>query len=189
MGTSERREAVGYLKGEYEMSERRACRAVEITRRVFRYVSRYKSDAAVTEALGKLAREHPDLGFGKFYDLLRAQGHGWNHKRVHRVYCAMRLNKRRRHKRRIPARHPEPLAVPDTVNHCWSADFMSDALGDGRRFRTFNVVDDHRREVLAIEVDLNIGSSRVIRVLDRIVEVRGLPRRGSDSITDRSSLP
>lgn len=54
---------------------------------------------------------------------------------------------------------------------------MSDALADRRRFRTFNVIDDHRREVLAIEVDLNIGSRRVVRVLDRIAEARGLPQR------------
>jgi putative transposase len=89
----------------------------------------------------------------------------------------MKLNKRRKHKRRLPSRHPEPLSVPEDANHSWSADFMSDALNDGRRFRTFNVIDDHRREVLAIEVDLNIGSRRVSRVLDRIVEVRGLPQR------------
>ena len=41
------------------------------------------------------------------------------------------------------------LAVPETMNECWSADFMSDALWDGRRFRTFNVVDDFSREALA----------------------------------------
>lgn len=54
---------------------------------------------------------------------------------------------------------------------------MNDALADGRRFRTFNVIDDHRREALAIEIDLNLGSQRVIRVLDRIAESRGLPRK------------
>ncbi|MBK9438414.1 MAG: hypothetical protein IPN51_10615 [Chloracidobacterium sp.] len=64
---------------------------------------------------------------------------------------------------------------------------MSDALGDGRRFRTFNVIDDHRREVLAIEIDLNLGSRRVIRVLDRLAPKREACRSGSDSITDRSS--
>ena len=175
--TAERREAVGYLKSEFEMSERRACGTAEISRRVYRYSRRSRSDAAVIEALGKLARDHPDLGFGKFYDLLRLEGYGWNHKRVHRVYCEMKLNKRRKYKRRVPARHPEPLSVPQSENQSWSADFMSDALADRRRFRTFNVIDDHRREVLAIEVDLNIGSRRVIRVLDRIAEARGLPQR------------
>jgi hypothetical protein len=34
-------------------------------------------------------------------------------------------------------------------------DFMSDSLDDGRRFRTFNVLDDYNREGLGIEVDLS----------------------------------
>ncbi len=145
--------------------------------RVFRYVPREKSDAEVMEALGRLAGEHPDLGFGKFFELLRADDYVWNHKRVYRVYCEMKLNKRRKHKRRIPARQPEPLSVPQSKNQSWSADFMSDALNDGRRFRTFNVIDDHNREVLAIEIDLNLGSRRVVRVLGRLAETRGLPER------------
>lgn len=58
--------------------------------------------------------------------------------------------------KRLPNRHPQPLTVPVNMNHCWSVDFMSDALTDGRRFRLFNVVEDFNREALAIDVDLNI---------------------------------
>lgn len=54
-------------------------------------------------------------------------------------------------------------------------DFMSDAVMGGRRFRTFNVVDDFNREALAIDVDLSLPAQRVIRVLERIVAWRGLP--------------
>jgi len=54
---------------------------------------------------------------------------------------------------------------------------MSDALAGGRRFRTFNVIDDHWRECLAVEIDLNLGGKRLVRVLDRIAGMRGLPRR------------
>ncbi len=175
--TTEKRASVRYLKSWYEISERTACDAVSLSRRAFRYAPQARDDTALIEALTRLARDHPDLGFEKFCSMLKADGHGWNHKRVHRVYSEMGLNKRRKHKRRLPARHPEPLAVPAGENKSWSADFMSDALTDGRRFRTFNVIDDHRREVLAIEVDLNLGSRRVVRVLDRIAETRGLPER------------
>ncbi|PJE79339.1 hypothetical protein CI610_01691 [invertebrate metagenome] len=45
----------------------------------------------------------------------------------------------------------------------------------GRRFRTFNVVDDFNREALAIEIDLGLPAARVIRVLERIIDQRGYP--------------
>ena len=119
----------------------------------------------------------PGYGFGKLFKTLRRQGHRWNHKRVYRVYCLLKLNKRREGKRRLPSRHPEPLVVPPTANVCWSVDFMSDALMCGRRFRTFNVVDDFKREALAIEIDLNLPAPRIIRVLERVALLRGYPDR------------
>ena len=175
--TAERREAVSYLKTGYKMSERRACLSIELSRTVYRYEPLPSRDFEIGEALERLAAKHPEMGFGKFFMMLRREGKGWNHKRVHRVYREMKLNKRRKHKRRLPARNPSPLAVPEAVNQCWSVDFMSDALWNGRRFRTFNVVDDYNREALAIEIDLSLPSRRVIRVLDRIAETRGLPQK------------
>lgn len=159
------------------MSERRACRLVHLARTVFHYRCRRDRDQEIVEALAELINEHPEYGFSKCFGVLRRCGRRWNHKRVHRVYCEMKLNKRRKHKRRLPARNPDPLAVPLAANQCWSADFMSDALWDGRRFRTFNIVDDFNREALAIEVDTSLPSQRVTRVLDQIAEWRGLPRR------------
>ena len=52
---------------------------------------------------------------------------------------------------------------------------MHDALVCNRRFRTFNVVDDFNREVLSIEIDLNLSALRVVCVLDRIATNRGYP--------------
>lgn len=109
--------------------------------------------------------------------MLRRQGHPWNHKRVHRIYCALKLNKRRKGKRRLPTRNPVPLRVSEIANQCWSADFMSDTLWCGRRFRTFNIVDDFNREALAIEVDLNLPAQRVVRVLERVAAWRGYPQK------------
>lgn len=68
-----------------------------------------------------------------------------------------------------------PLLVPERENQVWSADFMSDALYQGLRFRTFNVIDDYNREALAIEVDTSLRADRIRRVLDRIEAERGLP--------------
>lgn len=129
------------------------------------------------EAIQAIVEDSPGWGFPKIFKTLRRKGHPWNHKRVHRIYCELRLNKRRKGKRRLPTRSPEPLAVPHTANYCWSVDFMSDTLYDGRRFRTFNVLDDFNREVLAIEIDLSLPAPRIIRVLDRIAQQRGYPEK------------
>ena len=134
-----------------------------------------KDDAVVT-AIQVIVERCPAYDFGKVFAVLR-RGHPWNHKRVYRVYCALKLNLRRKGKKRLPNRDPEPLAVPADMNQCWSIDFMSDSLFCGRRFRTFNVVDDYNREALAIEVDLSLPSVRVVRVLERIVAWRGYPTK------------
>jgi len=91
--------------------------------------------------------------------------------------CALKLNMRRKGKKRLPNREAKPLTVGEGINASWSADFMSDTLWDDRRFRTFNVVDDFSREALAIEIDLNLPAARVVRVLDRVAAWRGYPRK------------
>jgi len=168
---------VDSLRHEHGLSERRACAAVGLKRSVYRYQPNPDRDQQVIEALVALAHQKPEFGFKKLFELLRRRGHRWNHKRVHRLYCALKLNKRRKGKRRLPTRNPAPLIVSEKVNECWSADLMSDALWCGRRFRTFNVVDDFNREALMIEVDLNLPAERVIRVLERIAEWRGYPQK------------
>jgi putative transposase len=135
-----------------------------------------ESDIDPSGGVSALVEKRQRLGFWKCFDRLRDQGHGWSHKPVHRVYCQLRLNLPRRAKRRLPVRVRQPLAVPAAANAIWSLDFMSDCLHDGRRFRTLNVLDEGVREALAIEVDSSLPGKRVVRVLERLVELRGAPR-------------
>jgi putative transposase len=165
------------LRQEHQLSERRACQAAGLSRSVYRYQPDTRRDQPIVEALLELAHKRPELGFAKLFQILRRQGQRWNHKRVHRLYCALKLNKRRKRKRRLPTRNPTPLQVSAIANECWSADFMSDSLWCGRRFRTFNVVDDFNREALAIEVDMNLPAQRIIRVLERVALWRGYPQK------------
>ena len=166
-----KRELVSYLTAQFAMSIRQACRTVSLSRTVYFYQPDTRRDEPVILALTELAERYPRYGFKKLFQLLRRQGNAWNHKRVHRIYCLLKLNFRRKGKHRLPVRNPAPLATPEALNQSWSIDF----LVCGRRFRTFNVVDDFNREALAIEIDLNIPAQRVVRVLDRIVANRGYP--------------
>ena len=129
------------------------------------------------EQLEKLATQNPVEGFWKCYHRLRNSGSVVNHKRLHRVYKAMKLPLRRKVKKRLPGRVKEPLAVPTCFTQTWSIDFMSDALTSGVKFRSFNVIDDYNREVLFIETDYSLKSSRVIWVLKHLINRYGKPQK------------
>ena len=128
-------------------------------------------------ALNEVVARHSRWGFWKCFYRLRRAGHRWNHKRVHRIYCTLRLNLPRRTKRRVPVRLRQPLVAPTRLNEIWALDFMADALYDGRGFRTFNVLDEGNREALAIEIGTSIPSARVIRILDDLIRLYGRPAR------------
>jgi len=87
----------------------------------------------------------------------------------------MKLNIRRRAKKRLPERIKQALMVPTAPNQVWSIDFMQDRLTDSRKFRLLNIIDDFNRESLAVEVDTSLPTLRVIRVLERLVSQRGKP--------------
>ena len=101
------------------------------------------ADAGLVRRLRAVVKRHGGWGFWKYYHRLRKLGVAVNHKRVWRIYQALRLQLgKRRKKKRLPERVKWPLEVPTQLDVCWSLDFMSDALTDGRRFRTLNVVED-----------------------------------------------
>ena len=120
----------------------KACRVLRISRSSLGYVS-VKDDGQLVRQLQELSILHPEEGFWKYYHRLRNAGGAINHKRVHRVYKQMRLALRRKCKKRLPARVKEPLEVPEHFTHTWSIDFMSDVLVNGRKFRSFHVIDDY----------------------------------------------
>lgn len=133
-------------------------------------------DADVIAALAELVEGRPSRGFWKCHKLLKRQGRPWNHERIYRVYRAVGLHLRRPAKKRLPKRVRVPLYVPRFPDRVWSADFMSDTLADGRRFRTFDLVDDFNREALHIEIDTSITSGRLVRVFEQLRAERGLPQ-------------
>ncbi|MFN5931396.1 MAG: DDE-type integrase/transposase/recombinase, partial [Sphingobacteriales bacterium] len=143
-------------------------------RKMYYYKSQ-KDDTAVIEALQDLAFKHPTYGFRKLFAYIRRSGNEWNHKKVYRVYKLLKLNRKRKGKRRLPSRVKQPLVKQEQINQSWSMDFMSDSMVNGRRFRTFNLIDDCTREVLAIEIDTSLSSKRIIRILERVILERGKP--------------
>ena len=156
------------------LTVREACRTARITRSAFYAPRQLRSDEPEITAIQAYIGENQRHGFDKLYPVVHAQGLGKH--RLYRVYKALRLNLKRKGKRRLPARVKAPLSVPARPNETWSADFMSDALWSGRRFRTFNVLDDFNREALRIEIDTSLPAQRVVRALDQLIEIRSKPK-------------
>jgi len=161
---------------EHGASQRQACKAVSLPRSTQRYKPRSKADDVVVDQLQQLIDKHPAIGFWQSYYRIRGKGFVWNHKKVYRVYTDMKLNIRRRYRKRLPQRVKQSLYQPVALNEVWGVDFMSDTLWDGRRFRLLNIIDDYNREILHIESDLSLPAVRLIRVLGYLKEFRGVPQ-------------
>jgi putative transposase len=179
MTPSAKRQAIAQLVSAHRMSVVRACQVMRLARAAwYRPLrDRRERDAPVIDALTAQVAEHGRWGFWKLFDRLRLLGRPWNHKRVHRVYCALRLNRPHRTKRRVPRRPRIPLTAPAVLNETWALDFMRDTLYDGRVFRTLNVLDQGNREGLAIEIGFSLPSRRVLALLDSLVAWHGAPTR------------
>lgn len=161
------------------LSIRLACAAFGISQTCYRYQALLSDEnTELADWLIRLTNNQRNWGFGLCYLYLRnVKGYRWNHKRVYRIYRELELNLRIKPRKRLVREKPEPLAVPEAINQCWSMDFMHDQLSDGRGFRLLNVIDDYNREGLGIEVDFSLPAERVIRALNQIIEWRGKPLR------------
>jgi putative transposase len=171
-----RREAVGHLCESYEVSQRRACKAVGAERTSVRYRGARPDDGAIRARLRELAGQRRRFGYRRLHVLLSREGVHVNHKKLRRLYREERLQVRRRGGRKRALGTRAPMVLPDGPNQRWSLDFVSDALADGRRFRILAVVDDFTRECLCLAADTSLTGQRVARELDAVIAVRGRPR-------------
>jgi putative transposase len=170
------RRDVALVMAEHQLSERHACRLLEVDRSTYRYESRPDRSAALREALVALARQKPRYGYRRLWVELTKR-HGWEAsiKRVHRLYREEGLMVRRLKRKRLRGIAPlNPLLT--RPNQEWALDFVSDALASGRGLRTLTMVDSFTRECPAIEVNTGISSRQVTRVLERVIEERGTPQ-------------
>ena len=154
------------------ISERRACRYTGFARSTQRYRTRRPPRTQLRERLHTLAMLRPRWGYRRLYRLLRREGVIVNRKLVQRVYREEGLHVRRRARKRVAVPRV-PLASPTRPNELWGMDFVSDALGNGRRFRALTIVDEMTRESPAIVVDFSLPGERVVRVLDELGQTRG----------------
>jgi putative transposase len=82
-------------------------------------VDRLSRDAPIVDALNEIVSRRARWGFWKCFTRLRADGKPWNHKRVYWVYCDMRLNLKRKAKKRLTTRERKPLLQTNELIRVW----------------------------------------------------------------------
>ena len=140
-----------------------------------RYRSIRPDDAALRSRLRELAAQRRRFGYRRLLILIRREGARVNHKKLRRLYREERLQVRKRDGRKRALGTRAPMTIPLGPNQRWSLDFLSDQLGNSRRFRILAVVDDFTRECLTLVADTSLSGLRVSRELDAIVAWRGKP--------------
>lgn len=121
------------------------------------------------EVIKNFALKYPHYGYRMIAAKLKLDGIKFNHKKVDRIYKKLELNlKKNKKSRKLPAR-VRILEIAHNKNEIWSMDFMSGVTGNGRKFRTLNVIDEWAREGLTIEVLNSINSKKVIEILEKLI--------------------
>src|SRR5258708_31788989 len=170
-----KRQMVAEVMTTHELSQRRACGLIGITRRGLKRAPAEDLKRGLRQRLRELAEERRRWGCPLLYLMLRREGWRANHKRVERLYREEGLSLRRRRRRKRLSHLRVARERPVAANQTWAVDFIHDSLTSGCQFRAFAVLDQWSRESLAIEVDLSLTGERVTRVLERLRTTLGLP--------------
>ena len=147
---SERKTMAKEVMVNRDVSINLVCRIFSISESCYRYQPKLNSDnKKIANLLLVLTQSQRNWGFGLCFLYLRnVKGYSWKHKRVYRISRELELNLRIKPHKRLKREVPEPLAVPESINECWSMDFMHDQLSDCRSCRIFNVIDNWTSQIL-----------------------------------------
>jgi len=161
-----RRKLAGWAKLAYQISERHATRLVRIERSSHRYRSRRDPQEVLRRRLREIAATYVRYGYRRLAVLLRREGWKVNAKRIYRIYAEEGLTVRTKQRKKIARRQRLPAPVGMHAHQCWSMDFVSDKLADGRSFRILTIVDQFTRECIGLWADRTMSSVKVVEALE-----------------------
>ena len=167
------------MRSQLPVSERRACSVVGQPRATQRRTPKIRHDeAALTEAIVRLAKKYGRYGYRRVRQLLVDDGWRVSVKRVYRIW--------RREGLKVPKKQPKRGRLwlndgscirlrPERPNHVWSYDFVQDRTQDGRPIRMLTVIDEFTRRCLAIVVARRLRSDDVLQCLTDLFVAHGPP--------------
>lgn len=160
----------------FGLSERRSCRLVDLPLTTRRYRLRQRVDETrLRERMRELAVQHKRWGSPMLHMILKKEGLVINHKRTERVYNEEKLSLRCKQRKRRGSWVRVPMAPAIRKDQRWSMDFIHDSMVNGRKMKCLTIVDDYTRESPHIEVGSSISGKHIIRVLEQLRLMHGLP--------------
>ena len=164
---------------QFELPERRVCRALNQSRSPQRYRPRIRDGGErLRGRMIELSTEYGRYGYRRITALLRREGFQVNSKRVERLW--------RREGLKVPQKQPKRKRLwfndgscirlrPQFKDHVWSYDFVATRTEDGRPLRILTLIDEYTRECLALKVARRLRAQDVLEQLGYLFIYRGLP--------------
>ncbi len=176
LSPAKRRRTVEYVLNELSVSERRACKVLDIYRSSHRYSATTTDEENVL--LQRITELTTKYGYRRITAMLQYEGWKINHKRVERLWRQEGL--------KVPQRQPKRGRLwlndgscvrlrPLYRNHVWSYDFVQTRTHDSRIVRLLTIIDEYTRECLAIEVGRKLTNEDVLDRLTSLFACRGIP--------------
>jgi len=161
------------------VSERRACKVLDIYRSSHRYLAKTTDEEDVLlQRITELATQYGRYGYRRITAMLQNEGWKINHKRVERLWRqeGLKVPQRQPKRRRLWLNDGSCVRLrPLYRNHVWSYDFVQTRTHDSRSFRLLTIIDEYTRECLAIDIGRKLTKEDVLDRLTSLFVCRGIP--------------
>ena len=164
------------MRGEWDVSIRRACGVFEMDTSTYHYKSRRPGQAHLEQRIREICQTRVRYGYRRIHVLLRREGcrHGQN--KTRRIYRELGLQLRNKTpKRRVKAKLRDDRRPATRSNETWAMDFVHDQLATGRKLRVLTILDIFSRFSPALEPRFNFSGADVVRVLEEVCKEVGFP--------------
>jgi len=86
-----KRKAVAHLMEVHQVSQRRACAALQVDRSSVRYRSKRPGDGELRDAIKRVSKERRRFGYRRIHVMVEREGYMVNHKKLRRIYREEKL--------------------------------------------------------------------------------------------------
>jgi transposase InsO family protein len=152
------------MRGDWDVSIRRACRVFLLDTSTYHYKSRRPGQAPLEQRIREICQTRVRYGYRRVHVLLRREGWSLAQNKTRRIYRELGLQLRNKTpKRRVKAKLRDDRRNATRPNETWAMDFVHDQLATGTKLRVLTIVDTFSRFSPALEPRLTFRGADVSR--------------------------